>query len=236
MNALIVFNFKSFLPAQAQASMKAAAERWNVQYVEVTEPLAPIHHFWQKTWVPFTVGQAFDRVAVLDADMLVRSDCPNVFDLVPENAFGVVSRVQSHRPARQQRELGRRVLRLKAMRFGLRPYRVEAQHLNGGLIVYSPARHMAALQDWKRAGQFVNWRRFWWNDQAALSCILARGTTNVHWLPWQFNTLDAGRNPRFSSGPMTTWVYHFNAPRRRSLAEVMADVSWEVGPNALLAQ
>jgi len=43
-------------------------------------------------WIKFSLHQLlkeFDRIAFIDADIIIRDDCPSLFDVVPEDSFGI---------------------------------------------------------------------------------------------------------------------------------------------------
>ena len=43
-------------------------------------------------WIKFGLYELlreFDRIAYMDADMIIRDDCPSLFDIVPEDHFGI---------------------------------------------------------------------------------------------------------------------------------------------------
>jgi len=43
-------------------------------------------------WIKFSIYELlreFDRIAFLDADIIIRDDCPSLFDVVPEDQFGI---------------------------------------------------------------------------------------------------------------------------------------------------
>ena len=225
MNALVTLNLNSFMPSKVRDSFQAAAQRWDVAYVEITTPLAPIHHFWQKAIIPLSQGVAgFDRVLQLDCDMLVGSDCPSPFDLVPATNVGVVSRCQHrNRVPRMQFESRKPGW---AREMGLTPYAHPWQHLNAGFIMYGPQQHAALLAAWQAAG-----RRCKWSDsctvpeQFALSCLLQSMNVPVTWLPASFNTLRARLRP---AGPMQTYIYHYNGPRGRNLEAAVGRHQWKL--------
>jgi hypothetical protein len=47
----------------------------------------------------------YDRVLCLDADMLINNDCPNIFDLVPEDMVGTIYEDKGSRQANRRRRL-----------------------------------------------------------------------------------------------------------------------------------
>lgn len=69
------------------------ANKHGAEVVTLTEPLGNIEPHWYKTY-PFRLLDhnefEYDRVLVVDNDTLVHPDCPNFFDIVPEDEIGVV--------------------------------------------------------------------------------------------------------------------------------------------------
>lgn len=214
MNAIAVLNLNNYLPDIGRKAFQAAAERWGVDYVEITEPLSSAHHFWQKAQIPLSIHLAkYERVLQLDADMLVSQDCPNPFEIVPENAFGVVSRVQPNRPQRDFR------VAYWSRHYCVPGYRDPKQHLNAGLFLYNQIAHAELLRTWQdRAEPGPDKPKCSLPEQFVLSCLLATGMVPVHWLPWQFNACRAQQ----WSVPRDCYIAHFHAPRKRPLAEIMA--------------
>lgn len=229
MNALCVLNLNNFMPLKVRRSFRHAAVRWHCEFVEVTTPLGPWHPFWQKASIPTSpYVRNFDRILQLDCDMLIRNDCPNIFDLVPEDNIGVVSRIQpgSGQPPRMEWKMAP-----GARAMGLTPYPKIEHHLNAGLILYSPVRHRALLEAWKAAGSRCHWAIVAGvPEQLALSCLLQSMDVPTTWLPWQYNTLRAGRKAIAPPGAMKTYVYHFNGPRGRNLQKEVERCLWRVVP------
>ena len=228
MNALVTLNLNDFMPPQVRESFHAAADRWGVKYVEITAPLGPQHHFWQKAIIPLSrYADSFDRVLQLDADMLIRSDCPSPFEIVPPENVAVVSHVQPGRPPHMRFE---RMKAAWAKHQGLVPYRKSRDHLNLGLFLYSPPRHATLLRRWAQVGSDCNWST-WVSvpEQFALSCLLPMMRVPVTWLPWTFNTIRAMQRPMLAGpGVMKTYIYHFNGPHGRNLPAMVAKCQWRV--------
>ena len=44
---------------------------------------------WAKFSIHELLKKEYDRIAFIDADIIIRSDAPNIFDLVPEDQFGI---------------------------------------------------------------------------------------------------------------------------------------------------
>lgn len=76
----------------------------------------------------------YDRILYLDTDLIVRADCPNLFELVPESDFGVF-REGSFMPRRKtDLEIAARTYRT---RINLDPTKWQGQYWNTGVMVAS---------------------------------------------------------------------------------------------------
>ena len=226
MNALVVLNLNNFMPQKVRDSFEHAAMRWGCWYEEITEPLGPMHIFWQKTAIPLNGHVArFDRVLQLDADMLIRFDCPNIFDLVPEENIGVVSEWQ---PGMHLQRLHSKKDRW-AKELGVTCYEDERHHLNAGLILYSPTRHKELLTEWNAIGKRSDWSTECpIPEQFALSCLLQSTHAPVTWLRWWYNTIFIlyRRKRWMGAGIMRTYVYHFNGLQKLAWQEQLEQVEW----------
>lgn len=209
--ALAVLNIggKSLHP-KSRASFMAACARWGCDFKEFTEQIAPrVHHYWQKAFVIERL-QEYDQVLQLDADMLIRSDCPSPFDLVPHDAIGVVSARQclTHAWIR-----GREVsMAAWAKRLKMKKPN-DFRHLNGGFILYSPETHAPLFSEWRKIGRRYKFTPKELPEQATLSILV--GNTpglRVVWLPHTFDCVGVNqlsRQDRIGSR-MKGYIYHFN--------------------------
>lgn len=66
----------------------AYAEKCDAELVVLREGNVPSAH-WLKFGIYNLLHKEFDRVAFIDADILIRPDAPNLFDIVPEDSFGI---------------------------------------------------------------------------------------------------------------------------------------------------
>jgi hypothetical protein len=85
-NAIFVVNIKQsdmdFMSQNQRDSFVAAAERWNVPYIEITEMPKGLEWtypcFIKLHWPDLCDA---DRVLVVDADAIIRADAPNPFEI-----------------------------------------------------------------------------------------------------------------------------------------------------------
>lgn len=232
MNALVTLNIggRSMAP-KTRESFQAACERWGCDYVEVKDPLVEgVHHFWQKVFVSENMAK-YDRVLQLDADMLIRHDCPSPFDICPEDSFGVVSARQLEVSGKSVN--GKRTARVRDIMFmcGHRDRCVQSwarklklkpcpdtHHLNGGFFLYSPAKHQWLWDRLKEVAKSVNYDKALLPEQASLSVILWNEKCDQFWFPHTFNTTAAGTvhlRPQHSLYEMNSYIYHYTGQHAR---------------------
>jgi hypothetical protein len=223
---LLVLNVggRSLYPP-SRRSFEHAAQRWKCDLVEIRQRVAPVHIFWQKLFAPLVV-QRYARVLQLDADVLIRSDAPDPFGLVPEPAVGVVtadqSTVEKLRPFRAE------AAALWAERLGLPPVQDPARLLNAGFIIYSPAIHAGLFSRARACGEAHGWDHTGVADQSSLSVLLAAGAAPAEWLPPTWNAIRPAsicKRGRVVT-PMSDYLWHFIGKRRR--ARRIAGVRWRV--------
>ncbi|MCK9519315.1 MAG: hypothetical protein M0R74_09895 [Dehalococcoidia bacterium] len=66
----------------------AYAEKCDAELVVLKEGSVPSAH-WLKFGIYTLLHKEFSRVAFIDADILIRPDTPNLFDIVPDDQFGI---------------------------------------------------------------------------------------------------------------------------------------------------
>ena len=242
MNALVTLNIggKSMAP-KSRDSYIAAAGRWGCEYVEVKDPLVDgIHHFWQKVFVSENMAN-YDRVLQLDADMLIRHDCPSPFEIAPPEAFGVVSARQlevnglgvSKERGKRERDImfmcghRDRCVQSWARRLKMKPC-PDVRHLNGGFFLYSPEKHQWLWDRLKEVAKMVNYDKALLPEQASLSVILWNTQCDQFWFPHTFNTTAAGTahlRPQHSLYEMNSFIYHYTGQHARG--KRLAGQHWE---------
>ena len=91
---VVTLNVNNWASPNAIASQRAAAERWGAEYHEFTKPWCigtdPADVFAAKFDLHLLPFKLPCRVVWLDADVMVRIDCPSLFELVPVGTFGGV--------------------------------------------------------------------------------------------------------------------------------------------------
>lgn len=94
-NLIVVHNaYKNIdFTKQSIESMRYASHRWQCDFHEITQfnfVDAPDHIFWERLWV-FENFLNYEKVLFLDADTIINSKSPNIFDeLTTQYDFGAV--------------------------------------------------------------------------------------------------------------------------------------------------
>lgn len=172
------------LPHNFRKSMQHAAERWGAEFVEIRRPIVPWPDpYWEKLNLDRHLNM-YERVVYLDRDVVVRSDCPNLFELVPEETFGLVpSEQEGHnlidihiQPAMDP------LCRLLSVNMDY-----STEYYNSGVMVFSPQLHGQVFQI-ARDLHAIPWVRNWVTiDQGLLALALKITDTPVTRLPPVFN-------------------------------------------------
>lgn len=227
---------------KSRESFLSACDRWGCDFVEFTEPLRDIHHFWQKAFAPLRLAD-YDRVIQLDADMLIRWDAPSPFDLVPEDHIGVVSARQFDPPEFDRAESAASIIsrhrdkcvRVWAARMGMEPCH-DSKHLNGGLFLYSPRHHEQLFRHLRGVGESAGWTKWRLPEQASLSVLIDNTDAKVTWLPHEWNVVAAAQahRPEHNTGVMNGFIYHFTGPTRRRAR--IQRTRWQKSPCDEIAQ
>ncbi|HLP85115.1 MAG TPA: hypothetical protein VK157_12260 [Phycisphaerales bacterium] len=191
--------------ARARESVEAAAARWGCDVRVFDFAYAP-HPSWARLELAKYL-LAYDRAMVLDPDIFISEDCPNVFEHVPRTHVGMAMEIQVPEDqvgpypwagalAQWRNILGRRVA-------------IE-RHLQGGVCIYTPQLHMLAFEQmlgwWNLHGRFSFppvYEQPLWHEVGErlfslpvrrLSRLLNRHTRTQHELPQSFITHLTGGN------------------------------------------
>lgn len=226
MNFIFVINFNDMLAENSRASLRACADRWGCGYFEVVSlPEHPAQHAACYKAMAFQLCPLADRLFIIDADTVVRSDCPNPFTEFPDDALTAVfqkrgwgpndgieraewAKCQQFAQNDAERDIVRRGMALDATL----PY------FNSGVMVASREQHAAPFL---RASQITREQGFSWYDQTALNFAARCAGSKIHGAPDSWNCF----NPDWARGEwkkMHSFVYHFagNPARAAKIKEV----------------
>jgi hypothetical protein len=207
---------RNVLHENARASLREAARRWGADYVELLsmrspDPRTPYH---EKIHLDEHFGDNC-RVLYYDGDVIVRSDCPSPFEIVPAGQLGLV---RSHYPSHAGATLHvERNIPAFAARHGC-VIDCRDEYANTGLILFETDSHRAVFAEARRMVAEVGWDDDWAiADQGFLAVAVKRTSAPVFWIPPMLqhagSDLWQGWEPT-----MYKLGYHFCGPIDKSIA------------------
>jgi hypothetical protein len=192
----------------ARTSMKLATQRWGWRFLVITKPLYDCHVWYQKFLLPRILSQ-YERLLVLDGDMVIRPDCPCPDQYVVNNRTAYVNLIQPQRGGFKLHEMRREQMeRIDKIWDDIHILYHDWPMMNGGFQLYTPSK----VQDaYEKGFKFALSQQFngspWNGDQGIISYMMMCGVVkHVQWLPEDFNFIC------HDARPMTHWIMHAHAP------------------------
>ena len=210
-----------WLPHNFRESMRHAAQRWGAEFVEIRTPIVPWPDpYWEKLNLDRHLTM-YERVVYLDRDVVIRSDCPNLFELVPEEAFGYVP---SEQPGHELVDIHIRPNMQELVDLLQLDFDYTRDYLNSGVMIFSPQRHKQVFS-LARDLHPIPWKRNWVTvDQGLIALALKLAGVPVKVLPPEFNRC-GDKVWNHWKPEIDDYVWHFCG---RKTWEKMANTIWKV--------
>lgn len=219
-NAVITLNlYGDGMPENVRASQHAAAERWNAEYIEITSPLFGWRDpFLEKLHLDHHAA-CYHRVVYLDRDVVVRADCPSLFDLVPETEFGAVASEQDGHQL---------LLHIEPKMTPLcqlvgTPLDWSTEYINSGVLIFSPHGHKSAFDAASCIHGITPERSWEVYDQGCLSLGLKWSATPLCLLPPNFNRCGERLWDHWTP-KMDSYIWHFCG---KKTWDAMQNTNWK---------
>lgn len=220
-NAIVVGNwFGDHWRPNARLSIAAIAERWGIPVIELVEPIGNDDGYGQKLWLDKHCEQ-FDRVVWFDRDILVRYDCPSLFEIVKEGAFGCTS---SHQLPWHIREDGKLLAPL--FQKSGETYDFTVDHLNTGVMVFEPEQHAELFGDARTSSKSEGALPFY--DEPWLS-LAAKKSRRRQLLDKSFNRCGVANLEDFTP-KMSDFIWHFCGIKSDEVNSQIDTTLWQVSP------
>ena len=194
MNTIIVTNTGNFWSPNARYSVMDAASRWNATVTEITEVACIFRDKFKRHDINA------DRVLHLDADIVIRQDCPDPFEIVSPTMFGAVSNYQDDERLAERLEMDGHAWSWLCQHLGRKDFSV-SEAINGGFLMWTPEIHAPII---KQLDTLLPDKMPCLAEQAAWSWAFR---DCLHLLPHSFNRV--GRSVWTSTHCMTSYVYHW---------------------------
>ncbi|GAB4133014.1 MAG: hypothetical protein Kow0040_14680 [Thermogutta sp.] len=219
--ALMTLNlYNDGLMPNFRESHMAAARRWGAEYVEVRTGIvswkAP---YWEKLNLDKHAAD-FEHVVYVDRDVIIREDCPNLFELQP---IDTMAAVPSEQPGHELLHTIKPVMQPLCDRIGVN-LDFSTDYFNSGVLVFSPVHHAHVFE----AARFIHAldERGGWvlSDQGRLSLAIKWTGEKINVLSSQYNRC-GNRLWRRWTPHMDCYVWHFCG---RKFPEAMVLTQWKV--------
>ncbi len=187
--------------------MERYAERIGCDVVNLREErLALTVLRWRRRWRNlhlekfqiYDLFEDYDRILYVDADVLIHPEAPNVFDIVPEKAFGAVNEYLGVEAPKREQEWLWMQRRLGALE------KTPMRYFNAGVMVASRQhRDLFAY----RNRRFAAGR---WPDQNTLNYYAYRERVPMCWLDEKWNCMPVFSD-RFHDAEQrrASWMVHY---------------------------
>jgi hypothetical protein len=197
------------LVENSRRSIQAAATRWDAQYVELSCTLLN-GTWWDKFFINLAMKN-FDVVVQLDHDVVVRADCPDLFDFLPDDDERVIAIARDAQPADEDDSHGNCVreggIMWHATTLNL-PAIADQDVFNSGVIVYRPGPTQPLWQKCRDLGQKNKWDGNL-EDQVVLSLMMRESNWPHHLLGPEYNRTNLMRAGFQVGGVMHGYIYHY---------------------------
>ena len=189
------------------------------EYVEITRPLFGWRDpFLEKLHLDRHAA-AYERVVYLDRDVIVRADCPSLFELVPKDNLGAVASEQKghHLFVHIQSKMDP-LCRLVGVTMDY-----ATEYINSGVLVFSPCVHKPAFES-ARCLHGITAERSWEvYDQGCLGLGIKWSGTPLHLLLSEFNRCGERLWDHWTP-KMDAFVWHFCGKKTWG---AMQDTNWK---------
>ena len=233
--ALVTLNIgNNSLHPKSRESFLHACNRWQCDFVEVTDAIAPVHPFFQKLMV-YTLFEEPTHILQLDADMMIREDMPTPFDADPEVMHVVSARagyclenVPRIIEGSWRRSCKVWIDHLAQNDIDCTMPDVIYHYLNAGFFLYGSHSFIDLFKDAWAVGESMDFPTEGYPEQGLLSVLLHNLDVATYWLPGIYNCTAW---KRLGLDPMEAFIYHY-AGKQEDERRTLIDATDSSTPDA----
>lgn len=153
-------------------TIKAYAERIGADFLSIDESMSSTPH-WEKFRIFYLLNR-YERILYLDTDLIVRDDCPNLFNVVPKDKLGMFNEA----PFTDGRLIS---MRTACEQYDTALPKWNGKYYNTGVMVISRCHKYLFKKPGKEAFNFY--------EQGYLNLQIAKSETPMFDLPYPFNRM-----------------------------------------------
>jgi lipopolysaccharide biosynthesis glycosyltransferase len=174
--------------------MRAYAKRIGADFeVIMKQKISQTTPHWEKFQIHDFLNR-YDRILFLDTDIIVRSDCPNLFEMVPENAMGAFDESAHYTDARVRMELA-----MKEYGIDVMP-QWDGRYFNTGVMVISRGHGRIFEKPQQEIDNFY--------EQTYLNLVFVREHIQMHPLDFRFNRMHP-MNAHTGEPRLSSYIVHY---------------------------
>lgn len=160
-------------------TLKKYAKNINAEFVIINKSACTSPH-WEKFNNIYQLLNKYERILYLDTDIIIRDDCPDIFNLVPINKIGLFNEM----PFTLQRNLS---LIDACKEYGITLKKWDGKYYNTGVMVISRQHKELFKKPEKEVFNF--YEQGYFNANLAKKLESAGNELSVHELPYQMNRM-----------------------------------------------
>jgi len=236
MDAILVFNINNNICSNVLESQIHAANRWGCKYIIEHKPndlFKDCYPSWNKISALYDKEfyYNFDRILILDSDILINIKAPNPFDLCNYNAFNVV-RDSHYKYINDKETLNKHIkdyITPHYRYFEIRSHDISFSYIknffNSGVMMYSPAKLLSRdINNPKYTNIILDsiLDGTSHREQAIINYII-QAEIDINYLDKTWNIID----PNISK-PMRGYMYHFTGKDWSGLKEKVKTYNWKL--------
>lgn len=150
-------------------SIKKYANKINADFIVLDEVTSKDAN-WEKTQV-YNLFNNYKRILLVDSDLIIRNDCPNLFDIVPEDKLGAFNEKKYFQNTEK--------IKLEAIKYRINIEKITNDYVNTGVLVMS-RKH-------KQLFKPITYQHGTFNDY--FNVILQRDKVKVFDLEYRYNRM-----------------------------------------------
>ena len=167
------------------------ADKIEAKFIKITkQQISQTTHHWEKFQI-YNLLNKYHRIIYIDTDIIIRDDCPNLFDIVPENKFGAFNE-------------GAFSDRSEAIKIIQQQYNTElnwnGEYYNTGVMIISRIHKFLFAKPPFEASNFF--------EQTYINLILQKTKTEIHQLPYKYNRMTILDAPTGESR-LASYIIHY---------------------------
>lgn len=173
--------------------MRRYAERIGADFSVITEQeISQTTAHWEKFQIAEFLDR-YDRILFLDTDIIVRGDCPNLFEFVPEHALGAFDETAYYTDAHERMEK-------MASAYGIDIAEWNGQYVNTGVMVISKIHAPLFAKPAQELEDFY--------EQTYLNLVFASCKTPMFPLDFRFNRMHP-MNAHTGEPRLSSYIVHY---------------------------